>query len=226
MAERMIEANGVELCTEAFGDPADPPILLDHGHRRVDALVGGGLLPDARRRRAVRDPLRPPRHRPIGDLRAGPPRIHGRRPGRRRSRRARRLRDPGRAPGRRLGGRGVRAAARAGPRRSRPLARAHQHLSRDARWTASSRHRPRRSGGSWRPRRWTGRTRVGDRVPGRLLARARGRPAPVRRGGGSRARAPRRRARPRLRRCAEPRRCSRTTRRRASRCPRSPPPPW
>src|SRR4030095_6104022 len=28
MAERMIEANGVELCTEPFGDPADPPILL------------------------------------------------------------------------------------------------------------------------------------------------------------------------------------------------------
>jgi hypothetical protein len=24
MAERMIEANGVELCTEAFGNPADP----------------------------------------------------------------------------------------------------------------------------------------------------------------------------------------------------------
>ena len=31
MAERMIEANGVELCTEAFGDPADPPILLIGG---------------------------------------------------------------------------------------------------------------------------------------------------------------------------------------------------
>ena len=31
MAERMIEANGVELCTEAFGDPAGPPILLIMG---------------------------------------------------------------------------------------------------------------------------------------------------------------------------------------------------
>ena len=31
VAERMIEANGVELCTEAFGDPADPPILLIMG---------------------------------------------------------------------------------------------------------------------------------------------------------------------------------------------------
>jgi pimeloyl-ACP methyl ester carboxylesterase len=37
MAERMIEANGVELCTEAFGDPADPPILLVMG-------MGGSML--------------------------------------------------------------------------------------------------------------------------------------------------------------------------------------
>ena len=29
--ERMIEANGVELCTEPFGDPPDPPILLVMG---------------------------------------------------------------------------------------------------------------------------------------------------------------------------------------------------
>jgi pimeloyl-ACP methyl ester carboxylesterase len=28
VAERMIEANGVELCTESFGDPGDPPVLL------------------------------------------------------------------------------------------------------------------------------------------------------------------------------------------------------
>src|SRR5215217_4194780 len=31
MGERMIEVNGVELCTEPFGDPADPPILLIMG---------------------------------------------------------------------------------------------------------------------------------------------------------------------------------------------------
>ena len=31
MAERMIDVNGVELCTEPFGDPADPPILLIMG---------------------------------------------------------------------------------------------------------------------------------------------------------------------------------------------------
>jgi pimeloyl-ACP methyl ester carboxylesterase len=31
MTERMVDANGVELCTEAFGDPRDPPILLIMG---------------------------------------------------------------------------------------------------------------------------------------------------------------------------------------------------
>ncbi|MQA73669.1 MAG: alpha/beta fold hydrolase [Solirubrobacterales bacterium] len=31
MTERMIEANGGELCTEPFGDPADPPIILVMG---------------------------------------------------------------------------------------------------------------------------------------------------------------------------------------------------
>lgn len=31
MAERMITVEGVELCTEPFGDPADPPILLVQG---------------------------------------------------------------------------------------------------------------------------------------------------------------------------------------------------
>lgn len=31
MTERMIEANGVELCAESFGDPAHPPVLLVMG---------------------------------------------------------------------------------------------------------------------------------------------------------------------------------------------------
>src|SRR3954453_11704440 len=31
MTERIVEANGVELCTEHFGDPAHPPILLIMG---------------------------------------------------------------------------------------------------------------------------------------------------------------------------------------------------
>jgi pimeloyl-ACP methyl ester carboxylesterase len=37
MAERMVETNGVELCTEAFGDPADSPLLLIMG-------MGGSML--------------------------------------------------------------------------------------------------------------------------------------------------------------------------------------
>ena len=37
MTERMIEANGAELCTEQFGDPDDPPILLVMG-------VGASML--------------------------------------------------------------------------------------------------------------------------------------------------------------------------------------
>jgi pimeloyl-ACP methyl ester carboxylesterase len=37
VVERMIEANGVELCTEPFGDRTDPPILLVMG-------IGGSML--------------------------------------------------------------------------------------------------------------------------------------------------------------------------------------
>lgn len=53
LAERLIEANGVELCTEAFGDPAGPPILLVMGigasmlwwdERLCRMLADGGRL--------------------------------------------------------------------------------------------------------------------------------------------------------------------------------------
>jgi pimeloyl-ACP methyl ester carboxylesterase len=37
MVERMIEVNGIELCTESFGEPTDPPILLIMG-------VGASML--------------------------------------------------------------------------------------------------------------------------------------------------------------------------------------
>jgi pimeloyl-ACP methyl ester carboxylesterase len=37
VAERMIDVSGVELCTEPFGDPVDPPILLIMG-------MGGSML--------------------------------------------------------------------------------------------------------------------------------------------------------------------------------------
>ena len=130
MAERMIEANGVELCTESFGDPADPPILLVMG-------IGGSMLwweegfcrmlADGGRfviRYDHRDTGRSVTYEPgrpgytgddlVADA-AGVLDAYG---------------DPGRALGRRLGGRGVRTAARARLPRSRPLARPHQHFSR------------------------------------------------------------------------------------------------
>ncbi|WP_432943299.1 alpha/beta fold hydrolase [Kribbella sp. CA-253562] len=31
MTEQLLRVNGVELCVETFGDPADPPVLLIHG---------------------------------------------------------------------------------------------------------------------------------------------------------------------------------------------------
>ncbi|HEY6788729.1 MAG TPA: alpha/beta fold hydrolase [Trebonia sp.] len=37
MAERMIQTAGIELCTEPFGDPGDPPVLLITG-------LGGSML--------------------------------------------------------------------------------------------------------------------------------------------------------------------------------------
>ena len=37
MTERMVDVSGVEICTEAFGDLADPPILLIMG-------IGGSML--------------------------------------------------------------------------------------------------------------------------------------------------------------------------------------
>ena len=40
MAERVVDVGGVELCTEPFGDPADPPVVLimgaGHGVARAD----------------------------------------------------------------------------------------------------------------------------------------------------------------------------------------------
>ena len=51
MTQRMIQANGVELCAEAFGDPRDPPILLIMGSGAsmlwweegfCELLAGGG----------------------------------------------------------------------------------------------------------------------------------------------------------------------------------------
>ena len=116
LAERMIEANGVELCTEPFGDPADPPILLVMG-------MGGSMLwwedgfcrmlADGRRfviRYDHRDTGRSVTYEP------GHPEYTG----------ADLVADVA----------GVLEAARARLRRSGPLARAHQHL-----WCATWRAR-------------------------------------------------------------------------------------
>src|SRR4051794_4846120 len=51
VAERIVEANGVSLCAESFGDPADPPIILVMGmgssmlwwpETFCEMLAGGG----------------------------------------------------------------------------------------------------------------------------------------------------------------------------------------
>ena len=87
----MIEANGVELCTESFGSPADPPILLVMGIGASMLWWEEGfcrLLAD-RGRFVIRYD-----HRDTGRSATfgRGVRIHRRRPGRRRRRRPRRLR--------------------------------------------------------------------------------------------------------------------------------------
>src|SRR4051795_11748630 len=51
VGERIVEANGVSLCAESFGDPADPPIILIMGmgssmlwwpETFCEMLAGGG----------------------------------------------------------------------------------------------------------------------------------------------------------------------------------------
>ena len=68
VAERTIETNGIELCTEAFGRPADPALLLVMGVGASMLWWEEGFCRMLAERRAVRDPLRPPRHRAIGHL--------------------------------------------------------------------------------------------------------------------------------------------------------------
>ena len=148
MAERMIQANGIELCTESFGRPADPPILLimgigasmlwwEEGFCRLLAEGGRFVIRYDHRdtgRSVTSEPGRPEYTGSdlVADCR----------------RRPRRLRDRGRARGRRLGRRCVRAAARTRLSRSRSLARPHQHVARDAGRTRPSVGRRSATGGS------------------------------------------------------------------------------
>ncbi len=56
MAERMIEANGVVLCTVAFGDPRDVPILLIMPALLEPIRERRGSRPDPRAVHCDRDP--------------------------------------------------------------------------------------------------------------------------------------------------------------------------
>ena len=126
MAEQVIEANGVELCAESFGDPADPPVLLVMG---TGASMQGfcRMLADGGRfvvRHDHRDTGRSVSYEPgrpgyggedlVADAAGVLDRVRHRRGARRRC----------------LGRVRARAAARARLPRARPLAHAHQHLDR------------------------------------------------------------------------------------------------
>jgi hypothetical protein len=69
VAERMIEANGVELCTESFGDPTDSPVLLVMGiggsWRPPERRVVGGCGDGGDRRSATSDTSVRPQHRRV-----------------------------------------------------------------------------------------------------------------------------------------------------------------
>ena len=61
-------ADGIELCYQTFGDPADEPAAAGDGARRPDDLVEPGVLRAARGGGLLRDPLRQPGHRPVQPL--------------------------------------------------------------------------------------------------------------------------------------------------------------
>ena len=87
------------------------------GRGELDGLVGGRALRAARARRPVRDPVRPPRHRAVDQLRARRAAVQLARPGLGRRRRARLARDLPRPCGRNVDGRRHRPAPGARPRR-------------------------------------------------------------------------------------------------------------
>ena len=67
MPESMVPVGDAELCVDTFGRESDPAVLLIERRHLLDGLVGAGVLRADRGRRPVRDPLRPPRHRPVHD---------------------------------------------------------------------------------------------------------------------------------------------------------------
>src|SRR4051794_41841583 len=73
VTERIIEANGVDLCTEPFGNPADPPILLVMGIGGSVVLWGGGFFRVLARGGGVGVRSAPPPTPPAGPLQPRPP---------------------------------------------------------------------------------------------------------------------------------------------------------
>jgi hypothetical protein len=69
--ERIIRANGVQLCLQTFGHRAHPPILINHGRGILDGVVGGGLVGASDGRLPVRHPLGPAPHGQIAQLGGG-----------------------------------------------------------------------------------------------------------------------------------------------------------
>ena len=132
VTERMVEANGVELCTEAFGPrPTRRSFSSWAWARRCCGGTTGsaGCSRDGGRfviRYDHRDTGRSVTYQP------GRPEYTRRRHGGRRRGRARRLRRRGGTRGRCFRRRGVRAAARIEVPRPRSVSRTHQHLSCDA----------------------------------------------------------------------------------------------
>ena len=48
MTEKAVQSNGIEIWTDAFGDPADEPVLLIAGAASQGIGLGGSLLPTTR----------------------------------------------------------------------------------------------------------------------------------------------------------------------------------
>lgn len=70
MNELVIRADGVELATQSFGDPAQPPILLIMGGMASMLWWPAGILPPTRRTGPLRHPLRPARLRSFDQISA------------------------------------------------------------------------------------------------------------------------------------------------------------
>ena len=147
---RTVTANGVELCVETFGSPASPALLLIGGMAMSMDWWEDVLLRAPRGRPALRDPLRPARHRRLGRVRAGRAGVRRDGPGRGRRRPPRRSRRRAGARRGRLHGRRDRAAPRARPRRPGRVADADRNERRRAQ---GSRPPPTGCGPAWRLRR-------------------------------------------------------------------------